>query len=475
MTMNTMLTQLTCLNCATANQPAARTCGQCGAPLTVARADMYLDQAQAAIRVGKYDRAYHLMSQADTEMFRLSEAERKAHQLTARAFLLQGQVYYNKGQIDDARAESLLALQNLADTSSELRARVLNLLGNTALYHEDNDTAASYYQQAADAARQVDAHNAAAVALSNLALIYTTKGLMSEAATIYEEAITLAERTGNALRIADTYRSAAHLYLQCGPASRAIEYISKALDQRAQISDAGGLCRILQSAGEIALACGDLAQAERWMHEVDELAHRSEYKLLFVPIAANLAHIMMQHGNYEQALNYVSAAANQIVIVPSQRATTALIPALYYAKTGDVRTSQKYLQRLEQISANHASYHDHFALQRAQTIIEAIQGNWPLAAQHYQAALVLAEAQHTKYDAVNLSVEYATALLDHPLVTQYPAVQQHARALLAQAATTFDEMQMPLRVARIEQLLQPGGPPPVPIRLTTSLSKYGLQ
>ncbi len=448
-------TTLHCPQCQEDNPLEARTCISCKASLAVARAQRYLDLAEADITAARYDHARSNLTQADVEMLGLSSKTRKENLFTARAFWLQGLIYYHKGQTGESRTELLLALQNLEAMkgSEALTAKVLNQLGNAAFYERTTD-AAEYYQRSSEVAISADEHALAATALANLALIHNMGGNIEEAFAWYEQALAEAELGGDPIRLGDTYRLVASLYADEGPYPRALVYINKALALCNQIPNPAAVCRITLGAGELYLRYRDLEQAERWLRQADELASRIDYKLLYNSTAVALSNLLRIKGDYPAALNYASRAYNQIHLALTERGEAMLALALYYIDLADWMHAERYIQRLGDISAGQALGSDQFYHAHARTLLYTAQGEWQQAEQDFQQASTITQTLHNKYELANLQEEYATRMLAYIGARHNPTIQVRAHALLVEAAATFRQMEMPLRHGRIATMLR---------------------
>ena len=446
--------ELICSTCKSSNPLDARTCIRCKASLAVVRAQHYLDLAEADITAARYDRARSNLTQADVEMLSLSSEARKQHLLTARAFWLQGLIYYHKGQTGESRTELLLALQNLeaVNGSEALTAKVLNQLGNDAFYERTTD-AADYYRSSSEVAISAGEHALAATALANLALIRTMTGNIEEAFAHYEQALSEAEVGGDVQRLGDTYRLVASLYADEGPYSRALAYIDKGVALCSQIANPASVCRIVNGAGEIYFRYRDLEQAERWLRQADEIASRIDYKPLYNSNAIILSNLMRVKGDYATAFNYASRAYNQINLAASERSEATLAMALYYIEMSDWLHAERYVQRLAELGTMEASSHDQFNLIHARTLLHAAQGEWEAAEQGFQEALTVMQTLRNRYETISFQEEYAARLLSNVAARQLITVQARATTLLAEVATTWRKMEMPLRLARVQAML----------------------
>ena len=447
---------LICLNCEADNQLNAHICCQCGQSLAASRTSYYLDLTNDDIINGRYDYARNNLAKADVEMLALSNEQRRCNLLTARAFWLQSQIYYYKAQTNEAHVELLLALQNLEGQAGgeALLANVLNYLGNIELYHDNPPAAIAYYQRSSEVALQVGKHAIAARAMGNLGIIHADGGRLDEALACYTGALEQAELSGEPLQIAEIHRLLASIYATEGPYSLALSYTEKAIAMRPQISDQASVCRIMSEAGQVYCNYRDLEQAEVYLNEAQEIAQRIGYKLVQVSNLINLAELMRLKGSDEAWFNYASRAFNQVGSAVSQRSSAALQLIMYYISQQDWVHAHKYMQALED-SVNDASpYVERSNLQRARALLHTALQQWDEAENYFSYAVNLTRATHDPYRLANFQEEYAAMLLQHAAAEPDPAIYAQARATLEEVAATFRSLEMPLRLATIEAVLE---------------------
>ncbi len=447
---------LICLNCEADNQLNARICGQCGQSLAASRTSYYLDLTDDDITNGHYDHARSDLAKADVEMLALSREQRKCQLLTARAFWLQSQIYYYKGQTNEAHAELLLALQNLeGQTGGEaMLGNVLNYLGNIELYHDNPDAAVAYYQRSSAVALEAGAHGVAAKAMGNQGLIYTNGGRMEDALACYTNALEQAELCGIPLQLGEIYRLMAGLYSTEGPYSLALAYTEKALAMRDQITDQASVCRIVGEAGTVYLNYGNFELAEMYMLQSQEIAQRTGYKLFQANNLIELAELMRLKGSRDASFNYASRAFNQVGSALSNRSAAALQLIMYYILEQDLVHARKYMQALEDAVTDSSPYVERINLHRARALLQAALGQWDEAAQCFITAVDLIHATHDPYRLASLQEEYAAMLLQQATAQPNPAIYDQARTTLEEAAATFRNLEMPLRLVPIEASLK---------------------
>jgi tetratricopeptide (TPR) repeat protein len=447
---------LVCISCQTASQLNAHICRSCGQSLAASRTRYYLDLTDDDITNGRYDFARGNMAKADVEMLALSSEERKHHLLTARAFWLQSQIYYYKGQTNEAREELLLALQNLEGElgGAGLLANVLNNLGNVELYHDNLEAAAQYYQRSSEVALQAGEHAVAAKAMGNLGIVHSNAGRMDETLAWYTRALEQAELSGEPLRLGETYRLLASVYASQGPYSLALCYTEKALTLRQQIKDQACVCRIASEAAETYLHYRDLEQAELFLLEAQDIAQRTGYKLMQVPNLAKLAELMRLKGNPAAWFSYANRAFNLISSAIYQRSDATLQLIMYYISEQDWIHARKYLQLLEDNTAGSSSHVERFTLDRARALLHTALGEWDEAERCFVRAIELMNSTHDRYSVADIEEDYAAMLLKRAAAEPNPDISTKAHTVLEQVATEFRSLELPLRLATVEAKLQ---------------------
>lgn len=441
-----------CQSCQTTNLLSARACINCGGPLTTFRAQYYLNLADQDILAGEYGRASQNLVRADGEMFTLSQEQRRESLLSAYAFLLQAIIYYQKGQIDNAHNELNLALQNAEGVAGgkPLEARILNQLGNVALY-QNNDTAAEYYQRGSKAAMAADEHGLAATSMGNLGIIYFNNGEIEKALACYNTSAQQAELADEPARRGNAYRLLATFYASQGPYSKALEATEQALSLLPQINNSAAICRITNVSGVVYLNYGDLAQAEHWLRYSDDVARRNDNKLTQVENSVSLAELMRRRGEYTVSLDYAMRAYTPLNITPVQRSETLAQLIILYIETENPPIARKFLKLLQELCATNANSSDLIYLHRCDALIAITEGKWDEAERKFSKVVELVQSRHDKYTLTDLHEEYTTHLLN---ATNSDILQAHAYKLLVYTASSFNEMEMPLRAARVEAMLK---------------------
>ncbi len=450
---------LVCPACQTNNFTTARVCVSCGELLAAIRARLFLDQAEADIPSGQYDHARKVLLFADQEMLAIAPAERARLLLTARAFSLQGLIYFYKGHTAEADAEFKLALSSLEGQpgAEELLAGVLNSLGNVEFYRNHADLAAQYYQRSSDVATSIAAYSMAARAMGNLGIIKASTGRVAEADRCYTTALAYAESAREPLRLGDTYRLLAGHYANTGPYMLALEYAERALALREQIADQGAVCRITRDAAQVYLRYRDLERAENYAREAEAMAERTGYKLMQVSSMLVLAELMRVRDERDGWFEYASRAWGESSIAASQRPGAALQLIRYHCSSEDLTRARKYVGYLEEVGGENAPAQDQLNLRRARALMSWASSEWDAAEQHFVAALELVRILGNKYELAEIQEERATMLGAWAVVGKDADLHAKAHSALMEAVTAFGELGLPQRPTEVEAELKGAG------------------
>ncbi len=440
---------MNCLECRADNPTRAPLCRQCGASLRPARANLYLDNTDASLDQGHYDEAREHLAHADTEMALLSPEQRDKYLLTARAFWLQGSIFYSRGEMAPAKEELNLARAALEGRQHGqlLLADTLNKLGNVCYHQGEMDAAIEYYQHSSVVGLQAGSYGVASKATNNLGNISVIRGRVDEAVAYYMQALEMAKLAANATHLAQTYRTLASLHSHYGPFSRALEYANHALALRERIDNVDARCLVTCEAAAVFIKYGELDRAERYLREAAQLVSGSGGKLSEQTVALYMAQLMRHKGDHQAWFNYAMQAYNDASRL--LKSDTALELALYYITQQDWTKARRHLRILKELAGYEPSTEDMDTLNRAQALLYSALGEWDEAEGYFQ--LVLASPTYSRYDIAITWREYAE-MLTRRAVADLALVEQ-ARAALVQAASLFRDLELPHQLAHVETML----------------------
>ncbi len=442
-----------CLECKATNVEEAHSCVRCAVSLRPARAMLYLERATTAAHNSRYDLATAHLSQADVEMLALSQAERDHYLLTARAFEIQGHIYYANGRMDEARAELLLAIKNLEQQheDNELLATTLGRLGNISYYQGELSGALNYYKRSSEAAVRAKSHIVAAKTLTNMGMIHLERGELEEAKIGYAAALGQADLSGDATTIAEAYRLLSWYHACYGPFGTALDYIGKSLSLLPQIEQTKPRSIILGDAANIYARYGDLERAKHFMSEAYDLAQQSGSELAKEHAAISLAELMRRNIELEVWFSKAMKALEAPVHGAMMKREASLHLAIYYAYSGESTHARRHLQVLENMSISDAAATSS-TVDHTKALLYTALGKWGHATTYFKLAQT--QGKFSLYDQAVAWEEYATMLLRRAEAEANPRWRSEAEAALGHAIVLFGELGLPLRVAQAEVILK---------------------
>lgn len=436
-----------CLECNTANHEGGTTCVSCGASLRPARALLYLERAEQELNEGKMSRARADIARFDIEMLTISPELRERYQLPARSFWVQSLVYYNKGQMNEAKRElqqAQISLEANPD-GSPLLARILNRLGNINYYQGRIDEAVVIYQRSSELSAEAGDHTTAARTMFNLGSIYFDKQKYEQAIASYEHGLTEARVSNNPNVLVQANAMLASVYSQYGPFNRAVAQIEQALALLPQVEGVDARALMLKVAGEVYMRMGDLDRAVQYLQQAADTILEGGSKPSSELVGLAFAELMRQRGEVELWYSYIimaqQAGSNNEVI----QSEAALQLAHYYVSRNDAVRARRHLQHLEtmlttdlQITAEDIIY-----IRRAQALLHTVLGDWDTADKHFREAV--AQNTFSKYDLAMVWRDYAAMLRRRGEFEQQPTWYAESEAAYAQAATLLEELGLPNR------------------------------
>ncbi len=443
-----------CFNCNTRNREIALVCVSCGASLRAPRAKLYLDRAEANVNRSNYEHASANVTQADNEILALTNEEREKYLFNARAFWLQGCIYYNKGMIKEAKAELLLAQNSLEQHlgGRALFADVLNKLGNIVYYEAQLDEAIAYYQRSIEVALAIGAYNVTTKALGNIGNIYVLRNDIETATDFYSRGLTDAKKSGDPNDLAAAYRPLIWLHRYYGPYSLALDYADKALAIREQVTNLEVRCRVTAEAAGAYATYGDFARAEIYLREAYELVQRTGDRVAEGAVASNLIDLVRNANDpdawYIQALR----SLNSYLSDPMWKSEFALQMAVYYITRKERTSILRHLQWLKDIwrRLGEAGEEDTLISQALALLYTAL-GEWDEAAVHFQL-LINSYVNLTPYELAATLEDYATMLLNRARDAADPQSYAAAREALEKAIDIYRQLELPRRLLTAEAL-----------------------
>lgn len=442
---------MNCLECQTSNKEAELACSGCGHSLRPTRANLYLERALLHASAGRYDLATAELNRADIEMVSFNPAQRSRYQLTARAFYVQGLIFYHQGQMEMARdvlAASVTELEGQPN-SNALIAQALNMLGNISYYEDKLDEAMSQYQRSSDLAVVAGLGSTAIRAVSNLGLIHLSQGDVAAALSYYHQGLTLAEQEGDVNVLAGINRMIASLHSRYGPQDVAVEYINKAVALEPQLDNFQIRCLVIGEAGCVYARYGDLPTAEQYVREAYRLLRQASPKAAWYALVVGLAELIRQQGSPHAWFNeaYWEMISNDTDA--NQRDEAALHLAYYYVSQQDWERANRHLHLLRDRlrRADRLKPAEQAQLHHAAAVIQAALGQWAEATTNFET--VLASTDLYPYTLAVAWQEYGTMLQAKAEATAEQSVKTAACAAWREAARRYHNLHSPHHEAAV--------------------------
>ena len=444
-----MLGSVKCFVCNAVNSEAARTCIKCSASLRPALAQMYLDHSEEEVNRGRYDLASKYLTKADAELLMLSSDEREKYTLTARAFWLQGSIYYYKGMMHEAEQELLLAQTNLEQhpNNAELLALVLNRLGGISYYENRPEEAADRFHRSSELAMQVGAYATASKATGNLGILLANTD-PNEAVAFYKQAEVQAEASSDPNVLAQVCRSLARFYANQGPYHLACAYADKGLVISTQLDDLYVRCLNLDTAAAVHLRLGDIEEATAYLREAYDLTRRTNNKMTTEAVMLTLGELMRYDEYNEPWFNQAMKEFNETIGSALSKGRYALQMAYYYIRQQDWPRVRRFLQQLNQIDTSKMSQGNPMLIICAQALLHAAVGEWDAATVQYQHAI--SSGKLNRYDLAITWEDYAAMLLHRDAASSDATGEDTACEALKQAASIYRELELHRRCASAE-------------------------
>lgn len=372
---------LTCLNCQHASPEAATVCPNCGASLRPARVAADLDRAEAAVEAGELEQASELLLRVDGGLIGLSPAERDRHQLTARAFYVQGMVYYARGEAAAAYEELRRVRQHLHEQPGLLLVRTLLRLANISYYQGHVNQSLDYYAECATAAAAAQLPDQQALALINRAGTYLELGDMAAAVADYDAALKVAETAGDPSAMAITYVGIAAIYAEQGPYALAMSNAHQGLALNEQVNPPRRRCVVLCQAAGVLVRGGDFGQGERYLRLAHELAQQVDIWLNHQMVAANMAELIRLQGDRHGWFKYVVQTLYHPADDSILNASTALNLAYCAIRLHDQKVINNLLRWVERLLVQQVSMSelDQSLLTYTHALLNATTGRWDAA------------------------------------------------------------------------------------------------
>lgn len=327
-----------------------------------------LTEASAADLAGDFKRENAAATRA------AERANSRGERLTAaRALLLSGWALHNLGEAQKATQVSLEA--KAAYEAAGDRVGLSRALHNLALIQESQgllDEAESNFNQAISIRKQIQDNEGLARALGDLAFVYERRGDLSKARRNYDASLAITEQISDYAGAATAYGNLANIASAQGKPDEARRFLEQALDIFRKIGNKNGIASCLANLGNLTADAGDAAGARKLYDESARTFDEIGRKVGTAQVRTLIADSYLSDGNYaaaraefEQAL----AAANEV--------SDPLLLA-------DAESGSSKVARL--------------------------QGDWPAARSHAESAMAAAKNGNDKRTAAVTHYDFAASL-----------------------------------------------------------------
>ena len=227
--------------------------------------------------------------------------------LAAEALNTIGGLHLSSGALEEARRAFLKAIR-LGNPSRELRARAEQNLGILANIQGDLEEALTWYQRSLEAYRDCGDDHGRAIAYHNLGIISVDAGSTAWAGKYFEEALELADRTGDVFLQGICLVSRAELDVGRQRFESARELAEEALTRFDQIGAGGAKADAYRVLGMMFRESGRPVQAEARLRTAVALAAASHSALNEAEALHELALLYQATARDQAALRALHAA-----------------------------------------------------------------------------------------------------------------------------------------------------------------------
>ncbi len=246
----------------------------------------------------------------DTLEAALTIAEVTGNTLAAgHALNIQAVIAWQHGKTDEAERLWLMARQRALQAGDGRLAGLTSInLGILANIRGDYVEAEQHYRSAITNHRSLGLEHEAALAVTNLGLLYTHQERWSEAEAAFQEGIQICVRTGDTVLHTQLEINLADLWLTRGEHARAQALVQVALARAGEAGDAASIGKATRILGGIASDLGSHEEAERHFARAQEVAAARGDVLQQAEIARDRATLARRMGRNREVLQQLNRA-----------------------------------------------------------------------------------------------------------------------------------------------------------------------
>jgi len=415
----------------------------------------YLERSEAEVYAGRYDEARSSLLRADQEIFALPSDHPERHPLAARAYWLQGMIYYHNDRTKEAREELLAAQHELVGLVGQesLLSRILNQLGNLEYLAGQSEAAVLLYQQSSAAALACGNHNVAATVMSNLGNVYIDLGRIEEASKLFEQSLQEAQEGGQVAAAAATLRAMALLHAEYGPVALGLKYADEAMALHERIEDQARLLTVLSDCGHVYLIAGNLDRAEVCFQKALVLAQQREGKLGLDGVLVAMAELNRYKGDDKGWYSSAIQAFNHASGTNYWKEAAAAQLARYYLDRPDWPKARKYITWLREHLAARSVSIGQAQFAHVEAIYHIVSGQWAAAAPYFAVVVATLKDTPYRYDLAWFYEDYGRMLKQVAVALHSEEANQQSQASLQVARDLYAKMQHESKLAELDALL----------------------
>ena len=301
-----------------------------------------------------------------------------------------GNVYYYRGNYDEALHNFDMGIKRIGNKDNKLSAKLFNRKGAICQEKGEYSEAEKYYKKCLQICVKTDNKNGMSVAYNNIGNTYYLTSDFKSAVEYYQKSAEIEEELGNIKGAAMSTFNIGNIYFMLGNMKKSEKYMLKALDVFQKFKDYIYITGAYINLGQIYVETGELKKAVYYLIKAINISEEQGYTLREAQSYLTLGTAYEKLGNIEKALSTYKVA---LKLAKNINEKLAELEALDYI--GNIYTKQKqYKQALK-------------CFEQGENI--AVQINNP-----YQ----LKEIYSSKSETYGVTGDYKNAFKYHKLFTQ---------------------------------------------------------
>ncbi len=336
--------------------------------------DAIICQINALLGVGKFDDCLEIIAEGEKQLKTMERVNKKETIEKQAAFLEV------KGKVQSRKGDKKLALELLQKSLSirdELKnlyekAGLLNTIGILHASKGEFDLALEHLQQSLMIYEDLGINQPTIKLFNNIGLIYSYKGELDKSVEYYQKSLDLSEKFGNKQISATLSLNIGQTYLYKGELDFALDYTQRSLEMYEELDSKNEIAICLNNIGNIFESKGELSQAlevyTRSLKVFEEIGNKQDTVISF----NNMGNVYRARGDADRATTYYKQSLNLLEEIGNNLETSAALFNLILLTVhwGDMKDSQPYLQKLQEIDEKekNKAIHQIYRLARAITL-----------------------------------------------------------------------------------------------------------